>query len=187
MAQKSFSFLRRFVAIYYSCFLFVAAVSIWFVMTYADQSWAVSAMALGLLTTFGLLGILLTILFTRWQTRPLTVVANYTAHILDGDYAKADDDELSHVMPGLGDLISDLANRFKERLGFSKSILEGLPVPICIVDTEQNITFLNRECLQMIGSNEDPESYYGRKISQIFTRMIASPRLRTVWMTIHAP
>ncbi|GKT28892.1 PAS domain-containing protein, partial [Aduncisulcus paluster] len=62
----------------------------------------------------------------------------------------------------------ELSDSYKERLGFSTSILEGLPLGCCIVDTKEHITFLNKEILEMIGSNERPESYHGRMISQIF-------------------
>ncbi|WP_319468063.1 methyl-accepting chemotaxis protein [uncultured Pseudodesulfovibrio sp.] len=158
----------RFIGMYFGTFLFVALVSIWFSIQYAGYGWAVPVLAIGMLSVFGLLGIVLTVLLVRWQFRPLSAAAEYTAHVLDGEYSEADDKTLVRAMPGLGELVVDLAGRFKERLGFSKSILEGLPVPICIVDTDQNITFLNRECLQMLGSNEDPGVYYGRKISQIF-------------------
>lgn len=160
--------LRQFVAIYFGIFLLVTAVSFWFVSSYSGAPWAASAIALGILSVFGLLGIVLTLFFGRAFIGPLKVVTEYTANVLDGNYSQADDEQLAASMPGLGELVGELSSRFKERLGFSNSILEGLPVPICIVDTEEKITFLNKECLQMLGSTENPESYHGRMISQIF-------------------
>ena len=104
----------------------------------------------------------------RSVTRPAQALTAFTARILDEQYQLADAKALAATVPGLGALVGELADRYKERLGFSRSILEGLPVPICIVTPDQRITFLNRECLQMIGSREEPRSYYGRMISQIF-------------------
>lgn len=168
MVKSSVLSLRLFVSVYFGILLLTAGVSVWFASIYGEASWAASAMATGVLSTFGLLGIALTFMLGRWMLRPLQIVTRYTANVLDGVYDKDDEAALASVMPGLGGMVGELSSRFKERLGFSNSILEGLPVPICIVDTDQNITFLNKECLEMIGSNEDPESYYGRKISQIF-------------------
>jgi methyl-accepting chemotaxis protein len=170
MSQSIPPYLRRFVALYFGTFVVAAAAAAWVSAAYSAESWAAATIALGLLAVFGLLGIALIVLLGRVLVGPVSHVARYTASVLDGDYDAADDAALEAAMPGLGTLVSELASRFKERLGFSRSILDGLPVPCCLVDTEQNITFLNQECLDMIGSRDTPESFYGRKISQIFYR-----------------
>ncbi|CCH50392.1 methyl-accepting chemotaxis protein [Pseudodesulfovibrio piezophilus] len=168
MAPVQNRYLRQFVAVYFGLFLLISGLSFWFVSAFSGELWAASALATGVLTAFGLLGIALTVLIGRSFIRPLKVVTEYTTNILDGNYAGADEAAMADAVPGLGDLVHELSSRFKERLGFSNSILEGLPVPICIVDTRERITFLNQECLKMLGSNEDPKSYYGKMISQIF-------------------
>ncbi|QJB55041.1 methyl-accepting chemotaxis protein [Pseudodesulfovibrio sp. zrk46] len=160
--------LRLFVGMYFGALMMTVAASIGFAFVYGDKPWAAMAVSCGFLVIFGLSGIALTFMLGRGMIKPVKTVASYVGHILDGVYDRKEEEALVGSMPGLGELVAELSSRFKERLGFSTSILEGLPVPICIVDTDQNITFLNRECLQMIGSNENPESYYGRKISQIF-------------------
>jgi len=160
--------LRLFIGIYFGILLLTAAASVWFATAYGDSSWAATAVATGVLSVFGLLGIVLTLALGRSLFRPLKVVTNYITNILDGVYDRKEEEALVSSMPGIGELVGELSFRFKERLGFSKSILEGLPIPIVTVDTEQNITFLNKECLDMLGSYAKPETFYGRKISQIF-------------------
>ncbi|ADU62092.1 MAG: methyl-accepting chemotaxis protein [Pseudodesulfovibrio sp.] len=170
MSQSTPPYLRRFVALYFGVFALVAGASVWFTLACSGEAWAVAVVATAILGVFGLLGIALVVLLGRLLVGPVSQVMRYTAHVLDGNYAEADDAALAKAMPGLGGMVSELAGRFKERLGFSRSILAGLPVPCCLVDTGQNITFLNQECLDMIGSKDTPESFYGRKISQIFYR-----------------
>jgi methyl-accepting chemotaxis protein len=168
MSQITPPYLRRFVVLYFGTLLIVACASLGAAHVYAGAPWIATAISMGILSVFGLLGIGLVVMLGRVFVRPLGHVARYTAHVLDGEYELADEEGLAAALPGLGGLVSTLADQFKERLGFSRSILESLPLPCCIVDTEQNITFLNKECLLMLGSREDPESYHGRKISQIF-------------------
>ncbi|WP_207263930.1 methyl-accepting chemotaxis protein [Desulfovibrio sp. Huiquan2017] len=100
--------------------------------------------------------------------RPAAELSKFLGHMLDEEYDQADTEALAAAVPGLGAQAGELASRYKERLGFSRSILLGLPIPCAIVDTEQRLTYLNRECLDMLGSPERPETFYGRMISQIF-------------------
>jgi len=120
------------------------------------------------LAIFCLYGVILALLMGRRVNRPLDRASGYLQSILDGRYAVADGDALVRSLPVVGARIRELADRFKERLGFSESFLKGLPIPICIVDRESNVAFLNRECLDMLGSPMDPEFFYGKQISRIF-------------------
>ncbi|MBG0789823.1 MAG: methyl-accepting chemotaxis protein [Desulfovibrionaceae bacterium] len=117
----------------------------------------------GMIGAFALLGAVLYLTLNQTVVCPAAATAAYAENILEGRYGAegGPDSELNRM-------VAELATRYKERLGFSRSILEGMPMPICIVDTDQRITFLNRECLNMLGSTESPQSYYGRMISQIF-------------------
>ncbi len=160
--------LRFFVSIYFGILLLATAFSAWLTSGYGGTPWAATAVAGSVLAIFGLVGGILIGMLDGRMIRPLTVVSRHVAHVLDGHYDEADEDAVKKSLPGLGPLIGELSARFKERMGFSNSILQGLPVPICIVDTESDVTFLNRECLEMIGSEEAPDTYYGRKLSQIF-------------------
>ncbi|MEZ7197302.1 methyl-accepting chemotaxis protein [Pseudodesulfovibrio karagichevae] len=121
-----------------------------------------------MIAAFTLLGVVIMWVLHGALVRPAAVLSEFTGHMLDEEYGLADSDTLAAAVPGLGAQVGELASRYKERLGFARSILHGLPIPCAIVDTDQRLTFLNRECLDMLGSREAPETYYGRMISQIF-------------------
>ncbi|BCS87807.1 methyl-accepting chemotaxis protein [Pseudodesulfovibrio sediminis] len=141
--------------------------------------WLISTACLGTLLACSLLGFGMIFRLNRSFVHPIRAVSSYTEHLLKEEYAKANADLLKTTAPGLGDAIGELGARYKKSHGFSQSILNGLPIPCCIVDTDEKVTFLNRECLEMIGSNEDPQSYYGKNLSQIFYKDNRKALIRT--------
>ena len=168
MVASSVFPLRFLVVIYFSVLAAAAIISVWFASHAGDAAGTVYAVSGGLLLLFSLLLIALFLIIHRRMASPLAALAGYVEHTLDGEYAEAETVSAKASVPVLGDLVRDLSVRFKDRMGFGDSFLKGLPVPICIVDTDSNVTFLNRECLDMIGSDRKPEDFYGRSLSQIF-------------------
>ncbi len=168
MSQKQPSILRNFLIAYFGVLTLTAAASFWVIFSSMNTPWLTSVIVSSILATFAVLGIILTLMLQRSVFHPLHKMCNYVEKILDGKYTKAEEELMGTRLDGVTCQVQELVGKYKDELGFSKSFLEGLPVPVCIVDPEQNIEFLNKECLQMLGSNENPESYYGRKISQIF-------------------
>lgn len=160
-------FLRILSGIYFGV-LAAAAILCGAILTFfSNESWAMSGLAAGLIALLVLLGICIFIVLKAQVARPVECLTTFAELVIKGDYSEAD----KCTSPGLDGLraaISELSDSYKARLGFSNSILDGLPLGCCIVDTEEHITFLNKECLEMIGSDEQPQSYYGRMISQIF-------------------
>jgi len=152
--------LRSFSLTYFGCLALIAAAYTATALTGYAPLWP----GLALVAAFTLLGAALCVVLDRTVARPMAAVASFAEDILQGRYAEPE----NGLDSAQGKAVAELAGRYKERLGFARSILEGLPMPICIVDTAQKITFLNRECLDMLGSKETPESYHGRMISQIF-------------------
>ncbi|EGB14213.1 methyl-accepting chemotaxis sensory transducer with Pas/Pac sensor [Pseudodesulfovibrio mercurii] len=142
----------------------VSAVCYFIFGTASVNMLAVAAM----IAAFTLLGVVILWALHGALVRPAAVLSEFTGHMLDEEYGLADSDALAAAVPGLGAQVGELASRYKERLGFARSILHGLPIPCAIVDTDQRLTYLNRECLNMLGSREAPEAFYGRMISQIF-------------------
>lgn len=167
MKNGNGKFLRTIAGIYFGVFIAAIALCGVVLISYSNESWALSGVAYGLLALLILLGIGI---FTVLKTQVLGPVECLTAFadlVIKGEYSEAD----KCNSPGLDDLraaVSKMSDSYKERLGFSNSILEGLPLGCCIVDTEEHITFLNNEILEMIGSDKRPEYYHGRMISQIF-------------------
>ena len=69
---------------------------------------------------------------------------------------------------GLAGAMNSIVTELRHQKGYLQGVLHGLPIPCATVDTDQRITFLNRECLTMMALDQDPLEYYGRRISQIF-------------------
>ncbi|MEF2230298.1 MAG: methyl-accepting chemotaxis protein [Pseudodesulfovibrio sp.] len=168
METASASPIRLLAAICIGAFLLASAVSAAIVVRFGTAPWGAAAAAGAPLACFALAGAVLLLLVQRRLVRPLARASRHVAHVLGGRYDEADAMPVDRILPDLGPQVHALASRFKERLGFANSFLRGLPVPICIVDPNSKVTFLNRECLDMIGSGEAPESYYGRSLSQVF-------------------
>jgi methyl-accepting chemotaxis protein len=155
------------IGLYGATLLVAAVVSAVFFFIFGTSSVSMPVVA-AMIAAFTLLGVVIMWALQGTMVRPAAVLSEFTGHLLAGEYDQADSDALAASVPGLGSQIGDLATRYKERLGFARSILNGLPIPCAIVDTDQRLTYLNRECLNMLGSREEPETYYGRMISQIF-------------------
>jgi methyl-accepting chemotaxis protein len=167
--QISHSSYIRPLAILFLTILILAVGSVIVLLSFFDQApWVATAIAITVIGLFVLFGLIGFALIKKQISAPMETVVNIVSKTLAGDYSSINEDAIRCSIPGLGDQVADLVAQYKERLGFSRSILEGLPIPIAIVDLGQHITFLNRECLQMLGSTEDPEKYYGRMISQVF-------------------
>lgn len=168
MNNSSVPSLRPFVILFFGIYTVTAVVFLWLADSSFSENWGPILVPGIILVVFGLLGFGLIFFLSRYFVRPQKDIVRYISHILNEEYGKADADELVRNAPEIGPILNELVGQYKERLGFSRSMLDGMPIPCCIVDTGEHITFLNRECLEMIGSKEDPESYYGRMISQIF-------------------
>ncbi|WP_419784923.1 methyl-accepting chemotaxis protein [Pseudodesulfovibrio sp.] len=157
-----------FIIAYFSAFLFSAVVSTVIEVWFGAESWAATVSIAVVLFVFALTGLFLLLMARHRLAMPLNRISQHLENILGGNYGEAGDVSREVQLGALGTLVQDLTTRFKERLGFSESFLKGLPVPICIVDTHSNVTFLNQECLDMLGAPEKPKFFFGKQISRIF-------------------
>ncbi|WP_031484680.1 methyl-accepting chemotaxis protein [Maridesulfovibrio frigidus] len=160
-------FLRSVIWIYSGAIFIACGVCGFFALKYGNEPWAIKSLAIFMISLFIFFGISLICMFNAYIKKPVSSITSYTSRILEGDYSGAE----KCTSPGLIELrtaVTELADNYKQRLGFSMSILEGLPMPCCIVAEGEKITFLNRQCLEMVGSSAEPESFHGRMISQIF-------------------
>ncbi|CCO23356.1 methyl-accepting chemotaxis protein [Maridesulfovibrio hydrothermalis] len=167
MSSSNVRFLKLFSGIYFGV-LFAAGVACASYVAMLDSgAGAAGCVAVALIVLFALLGVFLILFLKKQVLIPVNCMTAFGSRILSGDYDGAE----KCTSPGLSelrDVVTRMGESYKERLGFSNSILEGLPISCCIVDTVEKITFLNQECLNMLGSRETPESFHGRMISQIF-------------------
>jgi methyl-accepting chemotaxis protein len=160
MLQPTRFSLRLFTLTYFGSLVLLAGVHAAITLTEDAPLWP------GLIVSgcLAVLGIGLCMYLNRTVVQPAASLAAFANDTLKGNYGSGD------TIPNspLSAAVKELVARYKERLGFAHSILNGLPMPICIVDTKQHIQFLNKECLEMIGSTKELEYYHGKMISQIF-------------------
>ncbi|WP_320174131.1 methyl-accepting chemotaxis protein [Maridesulfovibrio sp.] len=167
MENGNGKFMRTVAWIYFGVLVVAAAFCGVILTGFSNEPWAITGLAFGLIALLALLGICIFTVLKNQVVRPVECLTNFANLVIKGKYSEADKCS-SPGLDGLRAAVSDLSDSYKERLGFSTSILEGLPLGCCIVDTKEHITFLNKEILEMIGSREKPASYHGRMISQIF-------------------
>ncbi len=167
MNRGNVKFLRLFAGIYFGVLIAVAVACGLYFFVSGSENISAAGLSIILITLFAILGAVIMFMLNTKVLSPVNCITTFSDRVLSGEYTEAD----KCTAPGLDDLraaVTRLGEGYKERLGFSSSILEGLPIACCIVDTVEKITFLNQECMDMIGSDKSPQYYYGRMISQIF-------------------
>ena len=61
-----------------------------------------------------------------------------------------------------------LVDALKREKGTLLSIVEGLPMPFLLVDTDEKALFTNQECMDMLEIDDAPEAQLGRTLPEIF-------------------
>jgi len=123
---------------------------------------AICALALVILVTT------LNIFIRKGITLPVTLLAQASERVAQGDYNaqftvdKAD--ELGKLSQNLGRMLDTI----KRELGFSKGILTAMSVPCFVIDASGKLSFSNAATLELVGLKGKPEDYYGQTVGQFF-------------------
>ncbi|GAB1411133.1 hypothetical protein MASR1M90_22870 [Desulfovibrionales bacterium] len=64
--------------------------------------------------------------------------------------------------------VVDLVAVLKREKGLIKGIIDGLPVPFLLVDTQEKAVFTNQACLDMVELDGAPQAQLGRTLAEIF-------------------
>ncbi len=86
---------------------------------------------------------------------------------LDAQFKVSGQDELAVLGRNLGSMVTNI----KKEMGFSQSILAGIPIPYLVVDTETRVTACNKKILESFGSSAKPEECIGNKLEE-FTHKV---------------
>ncbi|WP_320171951.1 methyl-accepting chemotaxis protein [Maridesulfovibrio sp.] len=167
MTGNDAQILRPVAGVYFGMLAIAGAACVLFLYTSGGaevSGWKLTAI---LFSFFAILGAALLYMLQKIIACPVKCVADLSDRLLNGTYSEMDRCS-SYALGGLIESVNRLGDEFKKNLGFNRSILEGLPIGCCIVDISEKITFLNQECMDMIGSPKSPEAYYGRTLSQLF-------------------
>lgn len=131
-----------------------------------------------------LLVVALNLFFRRGVIGPITHLSEASDQVMHGDFSAdfhvKNNDELGR----LADNLSNMIDKLKQELGFSKGILRGMPLPFFVCDTEEKITSTNKAMLDLLGLEGEFEAYKGWQVSEFILNQadvetFASEVLRT--------
>ena len=120
-----------------------------------------------ILSEFALIALVTGYALKKNYTDPAQKLLLWGKKILSGDLHASHNLEAGDLQ-GLTGAMDSIVAELRHQTGYLQGVLQGLPIPCATVDTDQHVTFLNRECLSLLALDGDPREYYGRRISQIF-------------------
>lgn len=101
-------------------------------------------------------------------TKAIEHVRNYASRVSGGDY----NTQVNPVLPGeikaLSGNISGMVQTLKHQLGYTRGLLHGLTIPCIVLDTEENLTFLNQPYLDLFEREGTPEDYVGINLAEFY-------------------
>ncbi|WP_147819874.1 methyl-accepting chemotaxis protein [Salidesulfovibrio onnuriiensis] len=129
-----------------------------------DRKLLLSNITVAVLSLVAVVGVLL--LLIRVVTKPLHELSAFTGEVSHGNF----DAEISYdVRDAIGDTIEsvrDMILELKNKLGFSEGILRSLTYPCVVVDTEERISFVNQQELDLLQKDGIPGDYMGMSFSE---------------------
>jgi methyl-accepting chemotaxis protein len=138
------------------------------VMGGSPASWARTVGALLLIAGSlgaGLIIAILSILYARMVSRPLDGIGRFARKIASGDFTAELEGGFKNEFKMLADDISLMTTHLKEKLGFARSVLDGLHVPSIVVGTDCRVQFVNQELLALFGKQGAAEDYLGQDLA----------------------
>lgn len=97
-----------------------------------------------------LVSFVLALLITRGVIVPIRKCAAFTRAIARGDLNQRLDVISAGSIALLTDSLINMLEQLKQRIGFVEGILNGLPVPCAVIDTQENISFINGHLLDYL-------------------------------------
>lgn len=93
---------------------------------------------------------------------PLKDIARVCDDVTRGTYSTNFIPQSSSDMQSLCDSLTSMINSLKTELGFSKGLMNGLGLPCVITDTEDHITFINSQALELYDKPPPAAQYVGQ-------------------------
>lgn len=121
---------------------------------------------LALLGGFALLALLTAFALKKTYTDPLQQLCSWGEKISGGDLDAIHGLETTSIY-GLPGVMDSMVAKLRHQVGYLQGVMNGLPLACATVDTDQNITFVNHEFLDLMAYDIGPEQFHGRKFSQI--------------------
>ncbi|ABB38462.1 methyl-accepting chemotaxis sensory transducer with Cache sensor [Oleidesulfovibrio alaskensis G20] len=141
--------------------------------SYADDLAAAAATQRNMLMLTGTVAavtLIAVVLFfmQRMVIRPLRCLQDYTNSVASGNLSAVMTGSHRYEMAALSTGLQNMVQELKDKLAFSRSVLEGITLPLLIVDKDEKATFINTPCLEMLQIDKTPEQCLGRTLADLF-------------------
>ncbi len=101
----------------------------------------------------------------------LNVLRDASTEVIEGnlaaDFQVTGADELAVLSQNLSTMVGNI----KEAVGFSQSILSGIPIPYLVIDTQTRVTACNQAILDSFGTSSTPEQCMGNLLEDFTARV----------------
>ncbi len=101
----------------------------------------------------------------------LSILRDATGEVISGNLAADFHVSGADELAVLSDNLSRMVANIKEAVGFSQSILSGIPIPYLVIDTQTRVTACNKAILHSFGTNSTPEQCIGNLLEDFTARV----------------
>ncbi|MFV0420637.1 methyl-accepting chemotaxis protein [Oleidesulfovibrio sp.] len=124
---------------------------------------------IGIGTLAALLLIGISVFFIRRVvSKPIHQLQNYSQAVTGGNLNTQLRGSFQLELASLANDLQQMVSELKDKLSFSKSVLDEIPLPSLIVDTNEKANFVNQQCLNMLQIDRTPEECLGRTLADLF-------------------
>ncbi len=113
-----------------------------------------------------LLATLMAIGLVRELIKPLQKLSAYTREVAKGNYDADLEYAAKDTIGETIDSVHDMTAELKQKLGMAQGLLTGLTQPCVVVDTDEIITFLNQQELDLLQIDGTPEKFIGMHMAE---------------------
>ena len=102
--------------------------------------------------------------------RPLNKLMLFASDCAEGNGDCSTTIERNDEFGKLAEALHRMVTHLNEQLAFSKSVLNGLPVPTAIYTTENKLRFANKPMMKLLEADGRPEDHYGKTSGEFLFR-----------------
>ena len=100
---------------------------------------------------------------------PLQQLTDFTEAVARGDFKAVLAGKYRAEMKRFAGHLCTMVDELKKRLGFAQGVLNGIPTPCYIVDSDFKVTWLNEQVCSLLGKPDPKDTYLGQR-SGLFSR-----------------
>ncbi|WP_374281046.1 methyl-accepting chemotaxis protein [Desulfovibrio sp.] len=97
---------------------------------------------------------------------PLQRLTDYTEAVAGGDFKAELTGRYRAEMQRFASNLCAMVDELKKRLGFAQGVLNGIPTPCYIVDSNFTITWLNEQVCSLLDKPDSKDAYLGQRSGQ---------------------